>query len=288
MRWESGRQGGGIEDRRGQGGTAIAGGGVGVLAIALIGYFVFGIDPFTTTEVISQFDGAGTQQQGKLGTPQDRAGRFVDVVSANINDVWSAKIRGYEPPKVVLYDQGTGTGCGFGQSAMGPFYCPNDATVYLDLDFWQEMETRLGASGADFARAYVVAHEFGHHVQKLAGISQKVQQAERSAGGEAQANRYSVGLELQADCYAGVWAAGASAASNGKVALDPGDLEEGLKTANAIGDDTLQKRARGRVTPEGFTHGTSAQRVEWLNRGYQSGDPAQCNTFESLGAGLPR
>jgi hypothetical protein len=134
---------------------------------------------------------------------------------------------------------------------MGPFYCPNDATVYLDLGFWQEMETKLGASGADFARAYVVAHEFGHHVQKMTGISQKVQQAEQRARGETEANRYSVALELQADCYAGVWAMNASAASSGRVALESGDLEEGLKTANAIGDDALQRKATGRVTPEG-------------------------------------
>jgi predicted metalloprotease len=257
----------------------MAGGGLVSVAIALIGYFVFGIDPTTTQQVISQFDDVSAQQQGKLGTPQDQAGQFIDVVGANINDVWSLKIRGYEQPKVVLYEQGTQTGCGFGQSAMGPFYCPNDATVYLDLAFWQEMETRLGASGADFARAYVVAHEFGHHVQNLTGISQKVLQAEQRAGGEAEANRYSVALELQADCYAGVWAKNASTASGGRVALEAGDLEEGLKTANAIGDDTLQKKTTGRVTPEGFTHGTSAQRMEWLKRGYQSGDPAQCDTF---------
>lgn len=279
MRWAGGRRGGGVEDRRGLGRTAMAGGGLVSVAIALIGYFVFGIDPTTTRQVISQFDDVSAQQQGKLGTPQDQAGQFIDVVGANINDVWSLKIRGYEQPKVVLYEQGTQTGCGFGQSAMGPFYCPNDATVYLDLAFWQEMETRLGASGADFARAYVVAHEFGHHVQNLTGISQKVLQAEQRAGGEAEANRYSVALELQADCYAGVWAKNASTASGGRVALEAGDLEEGLKTANAIGDDTLQKKTTGRVTPEGFTHGTSAQRMEWLKRGYQSGDPAQCDTF---------
>ena len=282
MRWVGGRGGGGVEDRRGMGGARIAGGGIGTLAIALIGYFVFGVDPSTTQLVVSQFDGAGAQQQGRLGTPKDEAGRFIDVVSANINDVWSAKIKGYEPPKVVLYEQGTQTGCGFGQSAMGPFYCPGDATVYLDLGFWQVMEAQLGASGADFARAYVVAHEFGHHVQNLTGISRKIQQAEQRARGEAEANRYSVALELQADCYAGVWATSASAASDVRVALESGDLEEGLKTANAIGDDTLQRRTTGRVTPEGFTHGSSAQRVEWLNRGYQSGDPAQCNTFEGL------
>ncbi|MBI1362297.1 MAG: flagellar biosynthesis protein FlgM [Alphaproteobacteria bacterium] len=282
MRWQGGRRGGDVEDRRGLGGGAVAGGGIGVAALALIGYFFFGIDPSTTMQVASQFGGAGAAQQGTVGTPKDQAGQFVDVIGSNIDDVWSSKINGYTPPKIVLYDQGTQTGCGFGQSAMGPFYCPNDQTVYLDLGFWQEMETKLGASGADFARAYVIAHEFGHHVQKLTGTSDKVQQAEQRASGQAEANTYSVALELQADCYAGVWAANASAASGGKVALDPGDLEEGLKTANAIGDDTLQKKATGRVQPEGFTHGTSAQRVEWLQRGYQSGDPGACNTFDGL------
>lgn len=282
MRWKGGRGGGGIEDRRGMGRGRVAGGGIGALAIVLIGYFVFGIDPFTTQQVITQIGGAGVESQGKLGTPQDQAGRFVDVVGANINDVWSAKLEAYEPPRVVLYEQGTQTGCGFGQSAMGPFYCPNDATVYLDLGFWQAMETQLGASGADFARAYVVAHEFGHHIQNLTGIAQRAEQAQKRANGDAEANRYSVALELQADCYAGVWAKNAAAASNGEVALESGDLEEGLKTANAIGDDTLQRKTAGRVTPERFTHGTSAQRVEWLKRGYQSGDPAQCNTFADL------
>jgi predicted metalloprotease len=279
MRWSGGRRGGGIEDRRGM---AVAGGGLGVGVIALLGYFLFGIDPSTTQQVASQFGGAGSQQQGKTGTPADQAGLFVDVVGANINDVWSAKIDGYSPPKVVLYEQGTGTGCGFGQSAMGPFYCPSDQTVYLDLSFWQEMENRLGASGADFARAYVIAHEFGHHVQTLTGASQQVREAQQRAGNEAEANRYSVALELQADCYAGIWAANAAAASNGEVAMEPGDLEEGMKTAKAIGDDALQQRAGGRVSPENFTHGSSAQRVEWLQRGYRSGDPQKCDTFAAL------
>jgi uncharacterized protein len=165
---------------------------------------------------------------------------------------------------------------------MGPFYCPVDKTVYLDLDFWQEMETKLGASGADFAKAYVIAHEFGHHVQNLLGTSDKVRQAQQSARSEAEGNQYSVALELQADCYAGVWAAHASEVSGGKVALEQGDLEEGLKTANAIGDDTLQRNAGRNVTPEAFTHGTSAQRVEWLQKGYKSGDPQQCDTFSGL------
>lgn len=280
MRWEGGRRGGGLEDRRGLGGAKIAGGGLGTLAIALIGYFVFGIDPRLTTQVVNQFDAPA--EQGRAGTPTDQAGQFVDVISANVNDVWSSQLQGYKPPRVVLYEQGTNTGCGFGQAAMGPFYCPADSTVYLDLSFWRDMETRLGGSGAEFARAYVIAHEFGHHVQHLTGMTDKVEQAQRRARGEADANQYSVALELQADCFAGVWAANAAAASNGQVALEPGDLEEGLKTAHAIGDDTLQQRSSGRVVPEKFTHGSSEQRMRWLRRGFESRDPRQCDTFSVL------
>jgi predicted metalloprotease len=275
MRWLGGREDGNIEDRRGMGGMA-AGGGIGVAVLGLIGYFLFGINPNTTQQVVNQIGGASQAQHGQVGTPADQAGQFVDVIASNINDVWAAKVSGYTRPKVVLYEQGTPTGCGFGESAMGPFYCPQDATVYLDLGFWQEM-TQLGASGADFARAYVIAHEFGHHIQTLTGASQRAERA-RAAGG-TDGNRMSVALELQADCYAGVWAASASAVSGGKVALEAGDLEQGLKTANAIGDDALQKRAGDRVSPEQFTHGTSAQRVHWLQRGYQSGDPKACDTF---------
>ncbi|MGE4064553.1 MAG: neutral zinc metallopeptidase [Rhodospirillaceae bacterium] len=277
MRWAGGRRGGGLEDRRGMGGVGIAGGGIGTLALALIGYFVFGIDPQLMTQVVNQT--GGRSERGVEGTPQDEAGQFVDVIAANLNDVWTPRLEGYRPPRVVLYEQGTSTGCGFGQAAMGPFYCPVDATVYLDLSFWREMETRLGASGAEFARAYVIAHEFGHHVQRLTGATDKVEQAQRRARGEAEANQYSVALELQADCYAGVWAANASAASNGQVALEPGDLEEGLKTARAIGDDALQRRSQGHVVPDKFTHGSSEQRMRWLRRGYESRDPRQCDTF---------
>ena len=278
MRWEDGESGGGVEDRRGLGSGTVVGGGLGTAALALIGYLVFGIDPNTTQQVISQVETA-RKPAGRTGTPQDRAGKFVDIVSANINDVWSQRLPGYQPPRVVLYERGTRTGCGFGQAAMGPFYCSNDATVYLDLGFWREMETRLGASGSDFARAYVIAHEFGHHVQKLTGTSDRVQRAQEGSRSAADANRYSVALELQADCYAGVWAASAAAASNGKVAPEPGDIEQGLLTAKAIGDDTLQREATGHVSPERFTHGTSAQRVAWLKRGYDSRDPKQCDTF---------
>ena len=282
MRWQGGRRGGNIEDRRGMGGVGIAGGGIGALVLAAIGYFVFGIDPQTTSQLTSQLGGVGSAEQGKQGSPEDQAGAFVDVIGANVDDVWKSKLQGYRPPTVTLYEQGTSTGCGFGQAAMGPFYCPNDQHVYLDLSFWRQMESELGASAADFARAYVIAHEYGHHVQTLTGASQQVQRAQQRASGEAEANRYSVALELQADCYAGVWARNAAAVSNGAVALEAGDLEEGLRTASAIGDDTLQRRQGGRVVPEGFTHGSSAQRVEWLRRGYDSGDPAACDTFSAL------
>ena len=183
-----------------------------------------------------------------------------------------------DKPTVTLYEQGTNTGCGFGQAAMGPFYCPADQHVYLDLSFWAEME-RLGGSSAEFARAYVIAHEYGHHVQTLMGTSQQVQRAQQRASGQAEANQYSVALELQADCYAGVWARNASAVSNGAVALEPGDLEEGLRTASAIGDDTLMKNAGQQVSPESFTHGSSAERMRWLKRGLDTGNEDACDTF---------
>lgn len=281
MRWKGGRRGGRVEDRRGMK-TAAAGGGLGVIVLSLVGYFVFGIDPQTTQQVASKFGGAGTQQSGEVGTPEDEAGMFVDVVGSNINDVWSQLMDGYAPPTTVLYTQGTNTGCGFGQSAMGPFYCPADQTIYLDLSFWRQMETELGASGADFAKAYVIGHEFGHHVQTLTGTSQKVRNAQQQARNKADANEYAVALELQADCYAGVWAANASAVSNGNVALEEGDIGEGLKTASAIGDDALQRRAGQNVNPESFTHGSSEQRMEWLQRGYRSGNPQSCDTFADL------
>lgn len=260
-------------------GAAVGGGGIGVIIIALIGYFVFGMEPQQIAEITSQQQGSTAQQAGVEGTPDDEAGMFVDVIGANINDVWEGALQGYTPPRVVLYEQGTNTGCGFGQSAMGPFYCPADQSVYLDLGFWRDMETQLGASGAEFARAYVIAHEFGHHVQTLTGASQKVRQAQQRARSQEEANQYSIALELQADCYAGFWAANAARASGGSVALEPGDLEEGLKTANAIGDDMIQKRMQGRVTPEAFTHGTAEQRMTWLRRGYDSGNPNVCDTF---------
>ena len=188
----------------------------------------------------------------------------------------------YQPPNpLVLYEQATGTQCGTGESAMGPFYCPRDSRVYLDLTFFQELSSRFNAPG-DFAQAYVIAHEIGHHVQNLLGASEQVLQAEARAESRRSANRYSVALELQADCFAGVWAAHAGEVSGGKVALEPGDLDEGLRAAASVGDDTLQKQTRGRVVPDSFTHGSAAQRQHWLQQGYSTGDPKACDTFTEI------
>jgi predicted metalloprotease len=278
MRWGGGRESGNIEDRRGLGPVGVGGLGVGGVVLALIGYFVFGIDPSTTMSVVEGAQPQAEQQSGFRGQPKDEAGRFVDVISTSVDDVWTAifKQQGqtYRPPAaIVLYDQATGTGCGLGQSAMGPFYCPQDQKVYLDLAFWQELETRFGAQG-EAARAYVIAHEIGHHVQNLLGASD---QARRM--GARGATSGSVRLELQADCYAGVWAAHAPEVSGGQVALDPKDVEEGLRAAAAVGDDTLQKQATGQVAPDSFTHGSSEQRMRWFRAGVTTGDPAACDTF---------
>ena len=281
MRWERGRQSGDIEDRRGLGPVGMGGLGVGGVLLALIGYFVFGISPETTLNAVG---GAGQpaeqQQQVAPGRVADKAGRFVDVISTNVDDVWSRIFReegqSFEPPRsVVLYSEATGTGCGLGRSAMGPFYCPQDQKVYLDLAFWQELEGRFGATG-DAAKAYVIAHEMGHHVQHLLGVDEQA----RAMGARGAASG-SVRLELQADCFAGVWAAHAAQVSNGQVALEPSDVEDGLRAAAAVGDDTLQRAATGQVAPDSFTHGTSAQRMRWFRKGAESGDPAACDTFRA-------
>ncbi|MGA0607750.1 neutral zinc metallopeptidase [Phenylobacterium sp. VNQ135] len=275
MRWAGGRGSGNIEDRRGLGPAGAVGGlGAGGVILALIGYFVFGIDPSTTTQVLG---GQNVQQQeGVRGGPADEAGRFVDVVATNVDDVWKNQIQGYRPPDaVVLYDQATGTGCGMGQAAMGPFYCPADRKVYLDLSFWQELEQKFGAGG-EAARAYVIAHEIGHHVQNLTGAAEQAQRM-----GARGAESGSVRLELQADCYAGVWAAHAAAVSGGQIQLDPRDIEDGLRAAAAVGDDTLQRKSQGQVVPDAFTHGSSEQRMRWFRVGVQAGDPAACDTFRA-------
>ena len=278
MRWTGGRESGNIEDRRGMGPVGVGGLGVGGVVLALIGYFVFGIDPSTTASVVQGARPEAQQQDGFRGQPKDEGGKFVDVISTSVDDVWTGifKQQGatYRPPAaVVLYDQSTGTGCGLGQSAQGPFYCPQDQKVNLDLAFWQELETRFGAQG-EAARAYVIAHEIGHHVQSLLGASD---QARRQ--GARGATSGSVRLELQADCYAGVWAAHAPAVSGGQVQLDPKDVEDGLRAAASVGDDNLQKQATGRVSPDSFTHGTSEQRMRWFRTGVSTGDPAACDTF---------
>jgi predicted metalloprotease len=281
MRWDQGNRYGDVEDRRGMGGIGLAGGGLGAAVLGLIGYFFFGINPLAIMDAANQI--APQTQQGREGTPQDRLGRFVDTILSSTTDVWSAEFqkmgRSYQPPNpLVLYDQATGTQCGLGQAAMGPFYCPRDRRIYLDLQFFDELSTRFGAPG-DFAQAYVIAHEVGHHVQQLLGVGDQVRRQEEQASSRADANRYSIALELQADCYAGVWAAHAAEVSGGKVALEPGDLQAGLQAAAAVGDDTLQKETQGRVVPDSFTHGTSAQRQHWLQQGYSTGDPKACNTF---------
>lgn len=274
MRWQGGQGGGNVEDRRGMGAVGVGGMGVGGVVLALVGYFFFGIDPSTTMGVVNGVSPQAQQQEGVRGTPADEAGRFVDVVGHNVDQVWQAQMRGYRPPDaIVIYDQATGTGCGMGQSAMGPFYCPADRKIYLDLSFWQELETKFGAGG-EAARAYVIAHEIGHHVQNLTGASDEARRM-----GAKGAESGSVRLELQADCYAGVWAAHAAAVSNGQVSLDPRDIEDGLRAAAAVGDDTLQRRSQGRVMPDAFTHGSSEQRMRWFRKGAQTGDPDACDTF---------
>ena len=283
MRWLGGDESGNIEDRRGLGPVGVGGVGVGGLVLAAIGYFVFGINPQDTLNAVNS-TGAGQggfqQQQGVRGAPTDQEGRFVDVIATSVDQVWSQVFRqmgrSYHPPAAeVLYDRATGTGCGMGQSAMGPFYCPQDQKVYLDLSFWRELQDRFGASG-DAARAYVIAHEMGHHVQHLLGEDN----AARSLGARGPTSG-SVRLELQADCYAGVWAAHVSEVTGGKVALDPNDIEDGLRAAAAVGDDTLQQQAQGEVVPDSFTHGTSAQRTRWFHTGVTTGDPGACDTFRA-------
>ena len=281
MRWLGGDESGNIEDRRGLGPVGVGGIGVGGLVLAAIGYFVFGVSPQDTLNAVSSAGdqrGGFEQPAGERGAPADREGRFVDVIATSVDQVWLQEFRqmgrDYRPPAAeVLYDRSTGTGCGLGQSAMGPFYCPNDQKVYLDLSFWQELDQRFGASG-EAARAYVIAHEMGHHVQHLLG-----QDREARVLGAQGATSGSVRLELQADCYAGVWAAHVSEVTGGKVALDPKDIEDGLRAAAAVGDDTLQQQTRGEVVPDSFTHGTSAQRTRWFHAGVSAGDPAACDTF---------
>ncbi|MDH2234838.1 neutral zinc metallopeptidase [Pigmentiphaga sp. GD03639] len=280
MRLDNGRESSNIEDRRG-GGPRLAGRGslgIGAVVLALVAMY-FGVDPSVVLDLAS---GPGQSVQESSGPPpaDDKQALFVSKVLADTEDTWSqlftASGSRYTEPKLVLYSGATNTACGTGQAAMGPFYCPGDARVYLDMSFFEEMQRRLNAPG-DFARAYVIAHEIGHHVQNLLGTADKVNRQQRRSS-QVEANQLSVRMELQADCYAGVWAYHANRA---RQILEPGDVEAALNAASAIGDDRLQKEAQGYVVPDAFTHGTSAQRVRWFKRGLESGNPGNCDTFSA-------
>lgn len=289
MRWEGSRESENVEDRRDQGYSGGGGFGfggrsigIGTIVIALIGGWIFGINPLT---ILGMLSGGGqpvqTQQAPAHPPPaNDQLARFVSVVLANTEDVWSKIFAQngarYVDPHLVLFRGATPTACGTGQSAMGPFYCPGDQKVYIDLNFYQTLKNQLGAPG-EFAEAYVIAHEVGHHVQNLLGITGKVDQM-RGRVSQREANALSVRVELQADCFAGVWA---RRSQDAKQWLENGDIESALNAASKIGDDALQRRSQGQVVPDSFTHGTSAQRVHWFSRGLQSGDMRQCDTFDA-------
>ena len=288
MKWEGERQSDNVEDRRGGGGGFGIGGrgiGIGTIAIALLAWGVFGINPLTTIGVLS--GGGGSPQivqQGPAKAPpaDDRNAAFVSTVLASTEDVWGQIFQQggarYHQPRLVLFRGATPTACGTGQSAMGPFYCPGDQKVYLDMNFFDTMTRQLGAPG-EFARAYVVVHEVGHHVQNLLGVTGKVDSM-RGRISETQQNQLSVRLELQADCYAGIWA---NRSQQAKQWLDADDIESAVNAAQQIGDDTLQKRGQGYAVPDSFTHGSSAQRVRWFMQGYKSGSMKACDTFNAQG-----
>ncbi len=270
-----------VEDRRGMSmGRGIAGGGLGMVALVVVG-MLFGIDPrviLGMAQVAETVQAPQTQVQGKTGAPTDEMGRFVSGVLADTEKTWGTLFqqlgRTYRDPTLVLFTGATPTACGTGQTAMGPFYCPLDQKLYIDLQFYQALRDRFRAPG-DFAQAYVIAHEVGHHVQNQLGIMQKMDEFRRRMS-EAQYNALSVRLELQADCFAGVWAHHAQ----NRNLLEAGDVEEAMRAAAAIGDDTIQRRTQGRVVPDSFTHGSSEQRMRWFMTGMKSGQASACNTFE--------
>ena len=291
MRMDGQDESSNVEDARGSsggGGFSFGGGrgiGLGTVAVALVAGWIFGINPLTVLGLLSGNGGAPLQQSapGPVTRPpaDDPQAKFVSQVLRSTEVVWTDVFRGagktYQYPKLTLFRGSYPTGCGRGDAAMGPFYCPADGHVYLDMGFFDTMSRRLGAPG-QFAQAYVVAHEVGHHVQNLLGIADKVDAA-RQRSTEAQANAMSVRVELQADCFAGVWAKRSQSEQGWR--LEPGDIETALNAASQIGDDTLQHKSRGTVVPESFTHGTSAQRVGWFKRGFDSGSADTCNTFEA-------
>jgi predicted metalloprotease len=289
MKLDDSRRSDNVEDDRGGGGgiRGIHLGIGGTLVLLVVGYFM-GISPST---MLSLINGDGQQASAPAPAPatangtQDPQVDFVRAVLGETEDVWGAYFtqmgKTYVPPKLVLFSYSVESACGNASSAAGPFYCPGDRKVYLDLSFFNQLSTQFGAPG-DFARAYVIAHEVGHHVQNLLGITDKASAAEQQAGGKVGANKVSVRVELQADCFAGVWAEQANQARH---IMEPGDLEAGLTAASSVGDDTLQKEHQGMVVPDSFTHGTSAQRVKWFKRGFESGKIDACDTF-GAGASL--
>jgi predicted metalloprotease len=282
MKWEGGRRSSNIEDRRGMSAGTIGGGGVGMLLIVLAVSCLTGTNPLTLLQMAEEVN-PGQAQSVPTGAPSgDPAAEFVSVVLGTTEDTWNqvfkAAGKSYQAPVLVMFEDSVQSACGNASSASGPFYCPADQKVYLDLSFFRELDRRFGAPG-DFAQAYVVAHEVGHHVQNLLGINRQVSQAQRQ-GSQSGANALSVQLELQADCFAGIWGnhAGRQRMPDGQPLLDTGDIDEGLAAAAAIGDDRLTK---GRVSPESFTHGTSEQRARWLRQGLTSGDINSCDTFRA-------
>jgi predicted metalloprotease len=277
MRWQDYGQSSNVEDRRGLGGRglAIGGGGIGIIVLALAA-LICGVDPRQLLENLPTETGQVQQQPGpasnSVNKPADQNRQFAGAVMKMTEDIWGQVLpqqarRRYQPPKLVLYSGQTSSACGYGQAAMGPFYCPGDQNLYLDFDFFQELQREFKSPG-DFAQAYVIAHEVGHHVQNLLGTMDRAQQA-------GQDNRISVALELQADCYAGVWAHYAQE----KGLVEAGDAEEAIRAAAAVGDDMIQKRTQGYVVPESFTHGSAQQRMQYFAKGMQSGDMRQCETF---------
>jgi uncharacterized protein len=280
MRWELGRRSENVEDRRGSGVSApIVGGGIGAVILSLLVAFLGG-DPSVIWEQQNRQSNRPTVESPRTGKTQAQAADFVSVVLADTEDVWSNLFRqngqNYVEPKLVLYSGAVQSACGFARSAVGPFYCPLDQKVYIDLSFYRDLKNRYQAPG-DFAQAYVIAHEVGHHVQNLLGTLDKVQALQKQVD-RVEANQLAVRLELQADCFAGVWA---NRAQKSRQILESGDIEEALNAASSIGDDRLQRQTQGYVVPESFTHGSSAQRVRWFKRGIQTGDPNTCNTFAS-------
>jgi len=282
MRWQGRRTSTNVEDRRGAGGRMVRRGGPigcgGLLVIVLLAW-MFGTDPQQLIEVVQDAQvGQGMPAPGSSapgGTPSDTLGEFASVVLADTEDTWNQLLGSdYQEPALVLFTGQVRSACGINSAAVGPFYCPADSKVYIDLSFFDQLERRFGAPG-DFAQAYVIAHEVGHHIQNQTGISEQVQRARRQMSRE-QGNQLSVKLELQADCLAGVWG---YHANRQRQLIEPGDFEEGLRAAAAIGDDAIQRKSSGQVRPESWTHGSAEQRQRWLYRGLESGDPNVCDTF---------